>query len=372
MKNLFPVFLCCTAVLSTWAEESLSPVRLAIVGLTHDHVTGFLPDLLARKDVQLAGIVETDQVLVARIAERYHLAAALFFPSLEALRATTTVQGVASFGSTFDHRKVVEQCASLGIPVMVEKPLAVSLADARAIAAAARQGGIQVYVNYETTWYPGTHGAYDVIRRQHAIGDVRKIVVHDGHEGPAHFVSPFFLAWLADPVLNGGGAVMDFGCYGADLATWLMDGQRPTSVLALLQQFQPDVYPKVDDEATIVLAYPRAQAIIQASWNWPIGRKDMEVYGVTGALRLPDRSAMFLRKPGDDRETRTTAPALAAPDADSISHFAAIVRGQIKSEGLGSLETNLIVNEILEAAKESARTGRRIELGAEFGTTNFH
>jgi predicted dehydrogenase len=171
-----------------------------------------------------------------------------------------------------------------------------------------------------------------------------------------------FLAWLTDPVLDGGGAVMDFGCYGADLATWLMDGQRPTSVVAVTQQLQPEVYPKVDDEATIVLTYPRAQAIIQASWNWPIGRKDMEIYGQTGALRLPDRSALFLRKPGEDHETKSTAATLIAPYADSISHFAAIVRGQIKSAGLGSLEINLIVNEILDAAKESAKTGRRVEL----------
>jgi len=156
--------------------------------------------------------------------------------------------------------------------------------------------------------------------------------------------------------------VMDFGCYGADLVTWLMDGQRPVSVVAVTQQLQPDVYPKVDDEATIVLTYPRAQAIIQASWNWPIGRKDMEIYGLTGALRLPDRSSLFLRKPGDDHETLTTAPALAAPQAGSISHFCAIIRGQFKSTGLGSLETNVIVNEILDAAKESARTGRRVDL----------
>lgn len=337
-------------------------MRLAIVGLTHDHVTGFLPDLMARKDAQLVGIVETDAALIEVITKRYHLDAALFFPSLDALRAKTAVQGVACFGSTFDHRAVVEKCALLGLPVMVEKPLAVNLDDARAIAAAARKGGIQVYVNYETTWYPGTHAAYDLVRQQHAVGDMRKIVVHDGHSGPAKICSPFFLAWLTDPVLDGGGAVMDFGCYGADLVTWLMDGQRPTSVVAVTQQLQPDVYPKVDDEATIVLTYPRAQAIIQASWNWPIGRKDMEIYGETGALRLPDRSTMFLRKTGDDHETKLTATALAAPRADSISFFSAIVRGEIKSTGLGSLETNLIVNEILEAAKESARTGRRVKL----------
>ena len=173
-------------------------------------------------------------------------------------------------------------------------------------------------------------------------------------------------------MLDGGGAVMDFGCYGADLATWLMDGQRPVSVFAVTQQLQPEVYPKVDDEATIVLTYPRAQAIIQASWNWPIGRKDMEIYGVKGAMRLPDRSSLYVRKTTDDHENRLATPALVTPLGDSVSYFAAIASGKRKSEGLGSLETNLIVNEILEAAKESARTGRRIDLGAEFGTTKAH
>jgi predicted dehydrogenase len=310
------------------------------------------------------GIVETDPALVAAIAQRYHLDAALFFPSLETLRAATGAQGVATFTSTFDHRRVVEQCATLGLPVMMEKPLAVSRADAKAMAAAARKAGIPVVVNYETTWYRSLHRAYDLVHQDHALGELTKIVVHDGHSGPAAICSPFFLAWLTDPVLNGGGALMDFGCYGADLATWLMNGRRPTSVLAVTQQLQPKLYPKVDDEATIVLTYPHTQAIIQASWNWPYGRKDLELYGSNGALRQPDRNGLFLRT-GKTPESPVPAPELSAPYADSISYFAAVVRGQIKPEGLGSLEVNLIVNEILDAAKESARTGRRVELGTE-------
>src|SRR4029450_6093504 len=87
---------------------------------------------------------------------------------------------------------------------------------------------------------------------------------------------------LSDPVRNGGGALFDFGCYGANLMTWMMDGRRPLAVTAVTQQFQPGVYPRVDDEATIVLEYPAAQGIIQASWNWPVGRKDFEVYGERG------------------------------------------------------------------------------------------
>lgn len=361
MRHLLLVPLACLAATCALSQESAPPVRLAIVGLAHDHVRGFLPQLHGRTDVELVGIVESNPELVAQIAERYHLEAKLFYPSLEALCAQTKVQAVAAFTSTFDHRRVVELCAARGIHVMMEKPLAVNLDDARAIAAAARKGGIQLIVNYETTWYQSTHSAYDLVQRQHAIGDVRKIVVRDGHSGPAQICSPWFLSWLTDPVLDGGGAVMDFGCYGADLATWLMAGQRPTSVTAVLQHFQPETYPKVDDEATIVLTYPRAQAIIEASWNWPHGRKDMEVYGQGGSVRLPDGKTLYLRGK-DGPERRVDLPALLGPATDSISWLAAIVRGQVKSDGLGSLDVNLIVSEILDAAKESARTGRRIDL----------
>jgi predicted dehydrogenase len=345
-----------------WAQPSPRPVRLAIVGLVHDHAGGFIPSLAGRHDVQLVGIVEPDPSLRASYAKRFNLDANLFFPTLDALLAKTKVQAVATFTSTFDHRRVVEMCAPLGIDVMMEKPMAASLADARAIAAAAKKGGIQVIVNYETTWYSSNREAYDLVDRQHAIGGVRKILAYAGHQGPAAIgCSPAFLKWLTDPVLNGGGASMDFGSYGADLITWLMRGQRPTSVFAVMQHFQPDVYPRVEDEATIVLTYPRAQAIIQASWNWPYGRKDMEIYGQSGSVMVPDRDTVRLRQ-RDAAEAALPAPALKDPYADSVSYLAAVVRGEIRPTGLSSVETNLVVNEILEAAKESAQTGRLIDL----------
>jgi predicted dehydrogenase len=244
----------------------------------------------------------------------------------------------------------------------MEKPMAVSFADAKAMAAAARRGGIPLVVNFETTWYPSNHAAYDLVRRQQVLGDLRKLVIRDGHSGPAPICSSYFLAWLTDPVLNGGGALMDFGCYGANLSTWLMAGARPTSVFAVTQQLQPSVYPKVDDEATIILTYPQAQTIIQASWNWPHGRKDMDLYGTHGALRVPDRSSLFLRR-GNAPEAASPVPALAPPEGDMLAYFVAVARGEVASSGLSSPELNLVVAEILDAARESARTGRRIDLG---------
>jgi predicted dehydrogenase len=172
-----------------------------------------------------------------------------------------------------------------------------------------------------------------------------------------------FLNWLTDPKLNGGGALNDFGCYGADLMTWLMDGQRPTSVFAVTQHIKPGVYPKVEDEATIVITYPKTQGIIQASWNWPYNRKDLEVYGKTACVTVPSQNLLRIRK-GDAPETEVKlSGAFAANEpADQLAYLAAVARGDIQPSGLPSLHDNMIVVEILDAAHKSARTGKRINL----------
>lgn len=344
------------------SQEPKAPVRFAIVGLSHDHARGFIPSARERTDIQLAGIVESDTELVARYARSFKLSTNLFYSSLADLFAKTNVQAVAAFTSTFDHRQVVEECAARGVAVMMEKPLAVNMEHARAIQAAAKKGGIQVLVNYETTWYPSNQEAYSIIHDQHAIGSIRKVVVHDGHRGPKEIgCSPDFLKWLTDPVLNGGGALTDFGCYGANLITWLMKGQRPTSVFAVTQKIKPDVYPKVDDEATILLTYPNTQGIIQASWNWPFDRKDMEIYGQSGQVLVPRKDLLKVRA-GNTPETDKSPAPLQGVQADPLSYLAAVARREINPTGLSSLEVNMIVTEILDAARESARTGKRVDL----------
>jgi predicted dehydrogenase len=357
----FSLFLSVGVV---WPAEVKPPVRIAMIGLVHDHAYGFFPLTQSRPDVQLAGIVEPDPELAATYAKRFNLPTNLFYTTLEALLAKTNVDAVAAFTTTLDHRRVVEMCAPLRIDVMMEKPLAVNMTEARAIQAAARKGGIQVIVNYETTWYRATQAAYKLADEEHAIGDLRKIVVHDGHRGPKEIgCSETFLKWLTDPKLNGGGALPDFGCYGAGLITWLLAGQRPTSVFAVTQQIKPEIYPEVEDEATVVLVYPKAQGIIQASWNWATDRKDMELYGTTGYVLAPRKDLLRLGKiDAQEIELDLPAPPQSSPFRDQLSYLAALVRGEIQPSGPSSLEMNLIVTEILDAARESARTGRRIDL----------
>ncbi len=347
----------------TLAGAAPPPCRLGMAGLVHGHAGGFLARYRDGKDVELVGFSEPDREVAARYAGRFRIDPAAIHRSLDEMLDRARPQAVVAFTNTADHPAVVAACARRKIPVMMEKPLAVGVEEARAIGRSAAEGGIPVLVNYETTWYPAIHAAHALAKAEQALGEIRKVVVHAGHRGPKEIgVQPEFLDWLTDPDRNGAGALFDFGCYGANLMTWLMDDARPTSVTAVTRRFQPEVYPKVDDEATIVLEYPRAQAIIEASWNWPFDRKDMEVYGRTGQALTVGQKGLRVRLEGKSEEVRQ-APRLPPPGDDFLRYFAAVVRGEIRPSGLSSLENNLVVTEILDAARRSAATGRTVILG---------
>jgi len=344
------------------APPEAGPLRLGIAGLSHSHVHGILGR--AGTDVRIVGIAEPNRELAARYIKRYGLDDGLLYGSLEEMLAAAKPEAVAAFGPTDEHRAVVEACAPRGIHVMVEKPLAFEVGEALAMRALAERHRVQLLTNLETTWYPSVHAARALVQ-EGAIGQVRKVVVHDGHRGPEEIgVEPEFLAWLTDPVRNGGGALTDFGCYGANLVTWLLQGEEPLTVTAVTQQVKPAIYPRVDDEATIVLTYPRAQAILQASWNWPVGRKDMEVYGERGYILVPDRATVRLRRDESSPEELRSTAALPPPQHDPFAYLVAVVRGEasVNPTDLSALANNVTVARVLDAARESARTGRTVRL----------
>ena len=345
-----------------------APLRLGIAGLSHSHVHGILGR--AGTDVRIVGIAEPNRELAARYGKRYGLDPSLLFASLEEMLAAAKPEAVAAFGPTDEHRAVVEACAPRGIHVMVEKPLAFDRGEALALQALAERHRIHLLTNLETTWYPSVHAARALVR-EGAIGEIRKVVVHDGHRGPQEIgVEPESLEWLTDPVRNGGGALTDFGGYGANLVTWLLRGEEPLTVTAVTQQVKPAIYPRVDDEATIILTYRRAQAILQASWNWPVNRKDMEVYGERGYVLVPDRATVRLRRDESSPEESRPPAALPAPRHDPVAYLAAVVRDGVRVEptDLSALANNVTVARILDAARESARKGRTVRLTARGGS----
>lgn len=356
---MISLLLTGLSLLPTTPSLGQKVLRVGVAGLTHDHVHNIMHQFKSG-EVIIAGIAESDPLLIARYKKSYQLPDSLFYTTLPELIAHTHPDAVLAYNAISEHLGVVEICAPLGISVMVEKPLATTVKDANRIAALAQQYHIHVLTNYETTWYDTNQQIYEMVNGRHAIGDTRKMIVHDGHQGPKEIgCSPDFLNWLTDPVKNGGGALRDFGCYGANLMTWLMNGQAPISVTALTHHIKPLIYPKVEDDATILLEYPNATGIIEASWNWPFSIKDWEVFGTTGYLHaLNDKELLERTKRSYD--SVTVHP---ATYRDNIAYLADVLSGKTDpGNDLSSLPNNLIVVRILEAATRSAKEGRRITL----------
>ena len=348
--------------LSNIAFAQNNPLRIGVVGLSHDHIHGIL-GRENKGDILIVGIAESNKNLIEKYSNQYGLDKSMIYSTIEEMLDKTKPEAVMAYNDIFGHLEVVEKCAPKGVHVMVEKPLAVNVKHAKRMAELAKKYGIHLLTNFETTWYGSNSDAYKVAVTQGQIGTLRKIEFQTGHQGPVEIgCSKEFLAWLTDPVLNGAGALTDFGCYGSNISTWLMGGKTPLSVTAKTNTNKPNVYPKVDDEATIILQYPAMQVIIQASWNWPYNRKEMQIYGQSGYIFCKDATNMVVFRSDERKEKNVKASELESNQKDAFSYFANVVRGNIHPQDydLSSLKNNLIVVQILEAAKISAKKGKTI------------
>jgi predicted dehydrogenase len=362
MKRLLSAIMFLLSAAGIFAQTDSEPLRIAVCGVAHGHL-GDVVGRMDRGDFKVVGVWESndkyrnDNWLVGR------LPAEMFYSDLGEMLDAVKPEAVVAYGSILDHMKVVEECAPRGVHVMVEKPLATTYKQALRMKQLAEKYGIKIMTNFETTWYASNHYARQMAQSGR-LGAVRRINVYDGHEGPKEIgCSDMFLGWLTDPVKNGGGAVMDFGCYGANLATWFMNGQKPLSVYAVLQHNKPDIYPAVDDDATIILEYPGTTVQIMASWCWPYSRKDMYVYGDRGYIYQKNGRQVqtFIDgRKGDEFD----APSLQKPYDDSYRYLKALVRGEIveQPEDLSAIDNNITVVQILEAAVKSAKTGKAVKL----------
>ncbi|WP_020537575.1 Gfo/Idh/MocA family protein [Lewinella cohaerens] len=350
--------------------RSEPPLRVGVIGLVHTHVHW----ILGREDqgdIEIVGIVEPNRQLAEQYSLQHGYSMDLVYSTIEEMVAAQKPQAVTAFNTIYDHLSVVKYCAPRGIHVMVEKPLAVSWEHAQQMAALAQKHNIHLLTNYETSWYGSNEEAYDLYHEQQAIGDLRHLNFYTGHPGPIEIgCNPEFVEWLIDPVLNGGGALTDFGCYGANLTTWLTQGEVPLTVTCITQKIKPDLYPKVEDEATIIITYPTTQVVIQASWNWSHNRKEMEVYGTHGYIFCKNGTDMIVMK----EEAKGPQPHLAEPLSpglhDPFAYLSQVIQYgyTVNPWDVSALTNNLRVMQILEAAKVSAQTGKTVNWKGFFGS----
>jgi predicted dehydrogenase len=213
--------------------------------------------------------------------------------------------------------------------------------------------------NYQMVWWPANYAAKAEADRG-AIGRVWRLHGTVGHGGPGSEGprNQYFFAWLTDPVTNGAGSLVDFGCYNALWSLWYLG--RPETVYATVNHLRPEVFPKVEDNADMVLSYKNGVGIFEASWDLPRGFQELEVYGLGGSLTMREKQAEIRvdGQPPKDLPLQSLEP----ERADPVAYMVGRMKANLPLDGLVALPINVQVVEILEAAKESVKTGRAVPL----------
>jgi len=338
---------------------SAQDYKIAIVGLVHSHVWGHLSTILKSKDVKLVGVAEPNPALVAE-AEKAGVDKALITDNYVQMLDKTKPDIVWAFVENNRHLEIVKACAPRKINVIFEKPLASTGADAREIRKIAAQSGIKIMTNYQMAWWPANYVAKKASETE--IGKVYRLHGIVGHGGPGSTGprNSAFFAWLTDPVKNGAGALMDFGCYNALWSLWYLG--KPDTVYAHANHLRPETFPKVEDNADLILGYKNGVGIFEGSWDLPRGFQDLEVFGINGSVYMEQR-AVTLQKSREREGKKLDLTPLAPAEAEPIAFMVDHLRNNKPIEGLTAIDINVSVIEIIDAAKQSIATGKAVKFG---------
>jgi predicted dehydrogenase len=355
------------AALSFAALPALAqPYKIAVIGLIHAHEGGYLPRMTRSEQVKLVGIAETIPELVQQAKDRQGAKDVPFFADYRKMLDETKPDFVWAFVENNRHLEILKECAPRHINVIYEKPLASTYKDALAMVELAKKYNVKVMCNYQMAWWPANQIARAEVEKG-VVGKPWRLHGIVGHGGPGSTgPSKYFFDWLTDPEKNGAGALMDFGCYNALWSLWYMG--RPESVYADAIHLRPETFPKVEDSAALVLKYKNGINVFEGSWDLPRGFQDLEVFGSTtgpdgqltrGSIYM-NQQKVELRSGQENRELPLTP--LPPEKADPIAFMVDAIRNNKPIEGITALDINVGVAEIIEAAKESIRTGRAVKL----------
>jgi len=351
----------------------MARLRVGVLGLSHDHVWSNLAALASGELGTLVAASDPDPELRARLAGAHGGVAT--HDAHDALLERRDLDAVLVFSDNRASAELGVRALERGLPAMVEKPMAADLAGADALVAAARRAGRTLMINWPTVWRPALrHGL--ALAASGAVGEPVQLSHRGGHAGPREFgCSSQFCDWLYDPARNGGGALVDYCGYGAILCRRLLGApQAVTAVAAHLRK--PDL--PAEDNAVVILRYPRALAVLEGSWTQIGGEPAFAliVYGDAGTL--------LVHQPRATREGQTVAagrvqlvtaagselrepPPLSPDQRDGTTHFLSRLADGRPLEPLCTPDVGRDVQAVLAAALTSAATGREVPFPGVIG-----
>lgn len=328
-------------------------MKIGVMSLAHLHALGYIRLLSARPDVELAvadpdsgarppgesgGRALAEGLGVDRYVDTYR----------ELL--DWAPDGVIVCSENSRHRELTELAAAAGAHVLCEKPMATTVADGEAMVAACAAAGVHLMVAYPVRF----SRQFRALRsRLPALGRVISVT------GTNNGTLPTARAWFADPVLAGGGAVMDHTVHLADLLDVVLDGAEAESVHAVSNRMI-NATAAVETGGMVSLRYPGGViATIDCSWSVPEhyptwGGLTLRLTGEDGIADM-DAFAQAVHGFSESRRAPLRLDFGAGGDGAMLDEFLSAIRDGRRPQPDG--ESGLRSLRIVERAYESARTG---------------
>ena len=344
----------------------MAKLRVAAMGMAHDHLWSNLKQAQALEGVEVVAGSDPNPALQARFRERTGLSNV--YAEHEQMLDRERPDAVLVFSSNAEHRELVELAAGRGIHTLVEKPMAATLEQADGMVLAAKRAGTVLMVNWPTAWSTTLRTAHR-LAREGRVGEVWQVKFRGGHCGPDELgCSPEFQGFLFDRHLNGAGALNDYAGYGATLCVWFLGS--PNSVAGMAGRLLK-THLAVDDNAVLLLRYPRALCILEMTWTEAVAHRpahDLIVYGTQGTMVVPMSAREGnVRVYTRDNKEGTEAPPDPLPTGvtNGPECFVKAIREGQWPEGICSPNLSRQAQEIMEAGLISARSGAAIALPLE-------
>ncbi len=333
-------------------------VKIGVASLDHVHAPGLIKAFQELPDCTVVAIADPDFQSATEVASRFQVARV--YVSLETMLEKEELTAVLCCAANSRHLSVVQMAAAKGLPIFVEKPMAGTLEQARTMIQAVRDGGTLLMINYPSSWNPAVHHAKRLMD-EGAIGKPLYFRWRAGHRGPLSHLPREDQArsWWHQKVL-GGGALLDFCCYGANLSLWWF-GEMPYAVFGLADRLSKD-FGDAEDNAVLLVRFPGSFAVLEASWSQggssPSGPV---VVGDDGTLTVSSRdgvAGLLLTRNG--KEEFLPSPPLNESMKSGPAHFLSALKGDTALHLTVSAEFNLDVQAILEAGARSAQSGTAV------------
>lgn len=322
-------------------------IRVGVAGLTHGHVGGLVNSWKGVEGAKLVAVADPTPLL-----DQYKQDFEKSYTSWQEMLAKEQFDALVVTSNNVESAEIAVQALGKGIPCMVEKAMAANYADAERMLKAQKAAGKTLMINWPFAWSPWLHEMKREIDAK-KIGDVFHFKFRTGHHGPKEIgCDQWFVAWLYDEKLNGGGAIADFCCYGAVMCRWYFG--VPDSVYCVKKNYTKD-YDVVDDHAVCVLKYPKMSAIIEGTWaTYGFDESANPVaHGKTGTLGvLGNKVVQYV---SGQKPAEVESPAL-TPNGPA-EYFWSCVQSGKKPEGVLDPEIAADACRILDAANKSARSG---------------